>query len=97
MVGFGITALSGTEAKLARTLLVSILVGGTIGALIGGLVRALSRMDVPRKEPSDLNERVRAGEIIVTVRTEDKTDEVTNILGHNGGEVERRKATSPGT
>ncbi|HET6884407.1 MAG TPA: hypothetical protein VFI31_29915 [Pirellulales bacterium] len=61
--------------------------GAIAGAAAGGIIGTLVAAGLPREHAKEYEQQVRAGRVIITVRTDDRYDEALAILRANGGEV----------
>jgi uncharacterized membrane protein len=62
--------------------------GAALGALTGGLVAALTSSGVPENVARGYEERVKAGDVLISVDTDEEDDDVQAILeSHNAEEV----------
>lgn len=64
------------------------LTGAALGALTGGLVAALTKSGVPEEIARGYEERVKTGDVLISVDTDEEDDDVIAILEkHNAEEV----------
>jgi hypothetical protein len=64
------------------------LTGAALGALTGGLVAALTSSGLSEDVARGYEERVKAGDVLISVDTDDEDDDVQSILAsHNAEEV----------
>ncbi len=65
----------------------SMFAGAVAGATAGGVMGALLMAGMHHEEAKRLEQEVRAGRTLVTVKTDDRAEEAAAILRANGGEV----------
>lgn len=69
----------------------SLFAGAIAGAAAGGIVGALISAGLSRRHAEHFAEEVKAGRIVVTVRSDDRYDEALRILRANGAEIQTGK------
>jgi hypothetical protein len=89
MVGIGALAIPGLGAFIAAGPIMAALAGAAGGAAAGGLTGALIGMGIPEYEAKRYEGKVKDGNILLSVHTEDSTerDRAKKIL-ENGGAVD---------
>ena len=91
----GVVAIPGLVPLLAGGALMSLLgatgasivAGSGVGAVAGGLVGALVSINVPETAARHYEEAVRAGKILITVRTDGDTARIQKLLALYGTET----------
>lgn len=86
-VGVEIEMLPAIGELILGGLFTSMFAGAVAGAAAGGVVGALVTAGLPREEAERYAEEIRAGRIVVTVRSDDACDKATEILKSNGAEL----------
>ena len=94
LVGLGVVAIPGLGPLVAGGAMASGLsaagataaAGAGIGAAAGGLFGALIGLEIPEVEARYFEAGVRAGQILVTVRTAGRFEEAVRILGEHGAD-----------
>ena len=76
--------IPGFGPAIAGGILESMLGGALIGAATGGILGALTNMGVPEEEARYYQKEVEAGHVLVTVKTDQRQQEVMNILRQYG-------------
>lgn len=71
LAGIGALVIPGLGAFIAAGPIMAALSGAVVGAGVGGLTGMLVGMGIPEDEAKRYEERVRAGDILVSVHTED--------------------------
>lgn len=79
LVGIGSLAIPGVGPLIAAGPIMAALSGAAVGAAVGGLTGALAGLGVPEYEAKQYEGKIREGNILISVHTED------------GREVERAK------
>lgn len=69
---------------IAGGALIAALGGAALGAVAGGFLGTFVSMGVPEEQAHQYEQEFKAGRTIVTVKTEDRQQEVLNILSQNG-------------
>jgi len=86
LVGIGSLAIPGLGPFIAAGPIMAALGGAAVGAAVGGLTGALVGMGIPELEAKQYESKIREGNILLSVHTED-SDERTRakeILDRNG-------------
>jgi hypothetical protein len=65
----------------------SLFAGAVAGAAAGGIIGGLVKAGMHREVAEKVEHAVRAGRTMITVRTDDRSEEAIAILRANGGEV----------
>ena len=60
-------------------------IGAVAGAATGGIVGALVGMDIPEEEARHYEAELKAGRVLVGVKSDDRLDEAASILDQYGG------------
>jgi hypothetical protein len=71
LAGIGALAIPGAGPFIAAGPIMSALSGATVGATVGGIAGALVGMGIPEYEAKRYEEKVRAGNILVSVHCDD--------------------------
>ncbi len=74
LVGIGSLAIPGVGPLIAAGPIMAALSGAAIGAAVGGLTGALVGMGIPEFEAKRYEGKVRDGNILISVHTEDSTE-----------------------
>ena len=74
LVGIGTLAIPGLGPFIAAGPIMAALGGAAVGGAAGGIVGALIGMGIPEVEAKHYDERVRAGNALITVSTEDMAE-----------------------
>lgn len=85
LVGIGALAIPGIGPFIAAGPLAAALGGAALGAAGGGLVGALTGAGIPEDEAKWYDERVRGGDILVTVNSRGRAQEAQSIMRQYGG------------
>ncbi|MEP7153147.1 MAG: hypothetical protein ABI856_15685 [Nitrospira sp.] len=91
----GVVAIPGLAPLLAGGALISLLgatgasivAGSGVGAVAGGLVGALVSINVPETAARQYEDAVRAGKILITVKTDGDTARIQELLGLHGADT----------
>jgi uncharacterized membrane protein len=86
LVGVGSLAIPGVGPFIAAGPLLAALSGAAIGAAAGGLTGALVGLGIPEYEAKQYEEKIRSGNLLVSVHTEnaDQRRRAKEILERNG-------------
>ena len=74
VAGIGAIAIPGVGPFIAAGPIVAALSGAAIGGAAGGILGALVGMGVPEFEAKRYEEKIRSGNILISVHTEDSTE-----------------------
>jgi len=83
-VGIAVGLLPAIGPVLAGGLLISLLASAATGAVAGGVLGALIGLGIPEDEAQFYEREFRSGRTIVTVRPQQRYDEVVDILHRYG-------------
>jgi hypothetical protein len=88
LVGIGTLAIPGLGPFVAAGPIMAALSGATVGAAAGGITGALVGMGIPEYEAKRYEGRVRDGNILISVHTEDRdaTSRAKDIMKRAGAE-----------
>lgn len=75
LVGIGSLAIPGVGPFIAAGPIMAALSGSAIGAAVGGLTGALVGLGIPEYEAKIYETKIKEGQILVTVQTQDYEDE----------------------
>lgn len=74
LAGIGALAIPGVGPFIAAGPIMATLSGAAVGAAIGGIAGALVGMGMPEYEAKQYEDKVRDGNILISVHTQDSTD-----------------------
>lgn len=85
LAGIGALAIPGAGPFLAAGPIMAALSGAAVGATVGGLSGALLGLGVPELEAKQYEDKLRKGNILISVHTEDRDekDRAKRIFGAN--------------
>lgn len=88
LVGIGSLAIPGVGPFIAAGPILAALSGAAVGATVGGVTGALIGMGVPEYEAKQYEGKIKGGNILVSVHTDDshQRDVATEIFKKAGGE-----------
>jgi hypothetical protein len=88
LAGIGALVIPGLGAFIAAGPIMAALSGAVVGAGLGGLTGMLVGLGIPEDEARRYEERVRAGDILVSVHTEDPAQRALaeDVLGRAGAD-----------
>jgi len=88
LVGIGSLAIPGLGPFIAAGPIMAALGGATVGATAGGFTGALIGMGIPEYEAKRYDGRIREGNILISVHTDDRdeTSRAKDIMKHAGAE-----------
>jgi hypothetical protein len=86
LVGIGSLAIPGVGPFIAAGPIMAALGGAAVGATVGGIAGALIGMGIPELEAKQYESKIREGNILVSVHTDDgaERDRVKTILKEEG-------------
>jgi hypothetical protein len=86
LVGIGSLAIPGLGPFIAAGPIMAALSGAAVGAAVGGLTGALVGMGIPEIEAKAYESKIREGNILISVHTEDgdERNRAKDIFDHNG-------------
>ncbi|HQU46397.1 MAG TPA: hypothetical protein PK867_26555 [Pirellulales bacterium] len=87
-IGIEVELLPALGELILGGFLSTLFAGAIAGAAAGGIVGALIAVGLSRREAEHYEEAVKAGRIVVTVRSDDRYDEAIDILHANGAEIQ---------
>ncbi|HZR80817.1 MAG TPA: general stress protein [Candidatus Binatia bacterium] len=90
LVGIGTLAIPGLGPLIAAGPLMAALSGAAVGATTGGIVGALVGLGIPEDEARRYEERVRAGDALISVEVEDAAERERArevFLRHGGRDI----------
>ena len=86
-IGIEIELLPAIGELVLGGLFSGLLAGAVAGAAAGGIAGSLIAAGLPRHQAEKFDEQVKAGRVVITVRTDDRYDDALTILRANGGEI----------
>lgn len=88
IAGIGALAIPGVGPFIAAGPIMAALSGAGIGAAVGGIAGALIGMGIPEYEAKRYEGKIKEGNILISVHTEDgdQADHAKDILEHGGAE-----------
>jgi len=88
LVGIGALAIPGLGPFIAAGPIMAALSGAAVGAAAGGLTGALVGMGIPELEAKQYEGKLRSGNLLISVHTEDRTERARarEIFERNDGE-----------
>jgi hypothetical protein len=88
IAGIGALAIPGVGPFIAAGPILAALSGAAVGATVGGIAGALIGMGIPEYEAKRYEGRIKEGNILISVHTEDsgETKQATEILEEGGAE-----------
>jgi hypothetical protein len=95
--GIGALAIPGVGPFIAAGPIMAALSGAGAGAALGGIAGALIGMGIPEYEAKRYEGKVKGGNILISVHTEDsdQVDHAKDILEHGGAEDVSASAETP--
>lgn len=90
-VGIEVELLPALGELILGGFFTSLFAGAIAGAAAGGIAGALLTAGLTHRQAEHYAEAVKAGRIVVTVRSDDRYDEAINILRANGAEMQSGK------